>query len=164
MRVFVDTEFTDFSDPRLISFGLVSERGDEFYAELSDGWQVQQCSRFVVDAVLPLLERQTACTLSQKDAGRKLADWLMALDQKVSLISDAAVDGQLINALLRACATPPGSVFHTQLLTWPGSAMACHFERLLTQSLAGNSMRHHALVDARALTHAVLQTEAEFRK
>lgn len=33
-NVFIDTEFTDFLDPQLISIGLVAESGEEFYAEL----------------------------------------------------------------------------------------------------------------------------------
>ena len=37
MKIFFDTEFTDLSmDPRLISIGLISEDGREFYAELSE--------------------------------------------------------------------------------------------------------------------------------
>jgi hypothetical protein len=33
-NVFIDTEFTDFLDPQLISIGLVAQSGEEFYAEL----------------------------------------------------------------------------------------------------------------------------------
>jgi len=33
-KIFIDTEFTDFIDPQLISIGLVSEFGEEFYAEV----------------------------------------------------------------------------------------------------------------------------------
>jgi hypothetical protein len=33
-KVFIDTEFTDFNDPHLISIGLVAESGEEFYAEV----------------------------------------------------------------------------------------------------------------------------------
>jgi len=38
MRIFLDTEFTDFQNAHLISIGLVAEDGREFYAELFDGW------------------------------------------------------------------------------------------------------------------------------
>lgn len=34
MLVFLDTEFTQIQQPELISVGLVSELGHEFYAEL----------------------------------------------------------------------------------------------------------------------------------
>jgi len=31
---FIDTEFTDLSRPQLLSLGMVSKDGDEFYVEL----------------------------------------------------------------------------------------------------------------------------------
>jgi len=34
LKVFIDTEFTDFLDPQLISIGLVAQSGEKFYAEL----------------------------------------------------------------------------------------------------------------------------------
>lgn len=36
LRVFIDTEFTDFRFMKLISIGAVSESGEEFYMEISD--------------------------------------------------------------------------------------------------------------------------------
>ncbi|SFJ84850.1 protein of unknown function [Paraburkholderia megapolitana] len=36
MRIFVDTEFTDFIDCDLISIALVADDGREFYAERND--------------------------------------------------------------------------------------------------------------------------------
>ncbi|CAB3809093.1 hypothetical protein LMG28614_06950 [Paraburkholderia ultramafica] len=36
MRVFVDTEFTDFIDCELVSIALVADDGREFYGERSD--------------------------------------------------------------------------------------------------------------------------------
>lgn len=35
MKVFIDTEFTNFNYCHLISLGMVSERGEEFYADIS---------------------------------------------------------------------------------------------------------------------------------
>ncbi len=48
MRVFLDTEYTNISQPALISIGLVADDGREFYAELTDGWLACDCSPFVV--------------------------------------------------------------------------------------------------------------------
>jgi len=56
MNIFLDTEFTDLSKPRLISLGLVSEDRQEFYRELTDTWTLDQCSLFVIAWVLPLLD------------------------------------------------------------------------------------------------------------
>jgi hypothetical protein len=36
MLVFLDTEFTNFAKPSLLSIALVAEDGQEFYAELVD--------------------------------------------------------------------------------------------------------------------------------
>ncbi len=55
MRFFLDTEFTHLVDPQLISFGIVSENGREYYRELKDTWTLSQCSLFVLGWVLPLL-------------------------------------------------------------------------------------------------------------
>jgi hypothetical protein len=42
--------------------------------------------------------------------------------------------------------------------------MARHYQLLLNDYLGAGVKRHHALIDARALRGAVLQTEADFRK
>lgn len=55
MRIFIDTEFTSFKNPKLISIGMVSEDGHEFYYELTDTWTLPDCSLFVIGWVLPWL-------------------------------------------------------------------------------------------------------------
>ena len=52
MRIFADTEFTDFIDCDLISIALVAEDGHEFYAERTD-FDHHACSAFVREAILP---------------------------------------------------------------------------------------------------------------
>ncbi|WP_248324111.1 MULTISPECIES: 3'-5' exoribonuclease [unclassified Caballeronia] len=54
MRLFVDTEFTDFIDCDLISIALVAEDGREFYGERSD-YDDSTCTAFVREAVIPQL-------------------------------------------------------------------------------------------------------------
>lgn len=57
MLIYLDTEFTELArDAKLLSIGLVSENGTSFYAELADGWCLDDCSDFVVQVVLPLME------------------------------------------------------------------------------------------------------------
>lgn len=55
MRFFLDTEFTCLVRPQLISIGMVSEDGQEFYRELKDTWTIAGCSLFVLGWVLPWL-------------------------------------------------------------------------------------------------------------
>lgn len=53
-RYFIDTEFTDWKDSRLISIAIVSEEGQEFYGECSD-FDLSACNDFVRAVVLPQL-------------------------------------------------------------------------------------------------------------
>jgi hypothetical protein len=74
-NIFIDTEFTNFTDTELISIGLVTECGNyEFYAELPVNRK--QCSEFVIDVVLPLLgqDPKAECTLAELSP--KLRTWL----------------------------------------------------------------------------------------
>ena len=74
--IFFDTEFTGLIiDPRLISIGLVSEDGREFYAELSDTYQGSQCDQFVQEAVLPRLQGGDALN---DPTGTGAAPWQLA--------------------------------------------------------------------------------------
>ena len=77
MRVFLDTEFSDFTDPKLISFGLVAENGQAFFLELADGWNPKYCNSFVMDAIIPLLHRDPSTRISRNDAGipRWIPNW-----------------------------------------------------------------------------------------
>ena len=51
MRLFVDTEFTDFIDCDLVSVALVADDGREVYGERSD-YDRAICNEFVRAAVL----------------------------------------------------------------------------------------------------------------
>ncbi|MBD8616883.1 3'-5' exoribonuclease [Pseudomonas putida] len=56
-KLFLDCEFTQVDqNTKLISLALVSEAGDEFYVELTDTYQVEDCSDFVIENVLPQLD------------------------------------------------------------------------------------------------------------
>jgi hypothetical protein len=52
VRLFVDTEFTDLLDCELLSIGIVSEDGRDFYPERSDV-DLGGCGDFCRVAVLP---------------------------------------------------------------------------------------------------------------
>lgn len=59
--VFFDTEFTHLKpiidESSLISIGLVTEDGKRsFYAEINDSYSLEDCSDFVKQIVLPLLD------------------------------------------------------------------------------------------------------------
>lgn len=83
MKVFIDTEFTDFPETRncfLISIGVVAEDGREFYAELTD-YPNEACSPFVREIVKPLLGRvPTAIRGTKWDVAKALTEWLKPYD------------------------------------------------------------------------------------
>lgn len=57
MYLFLDTEFTDLlPGNKLISIALVAENGNYFYAELTDTYELKDCSNFVKQFVLPFLK------------------------------------------------------------------------------------------------------------
>ncbi|GBG02329.1 hypothetical protein AZSI13_16560 [Azospira sp. I13] len=88
--VFFDTEFTHLGiDPKLISIGLVSEDGSRtFYAELTDTYRLEDCSDFVRDEVLPLLEGG-ACQMRFEEVAHRLSEWLLDFGDRVVLATDS---------------------------------------------------------------------------
>lgn len=56
MNLFLDCEFSQLNQcTKLICLAFVSERGDELYVELTDTYQVEDCSNFGIENVLPQL-------------------------------------------------------------------------------------------------------------
>lgn len=102
INVFLDCEFTNFDQPKLISIALVTEDSKlSFYAELTDTYTREDCSDFVIETVLPLLD---AKDLSLPDNGgyshvhakitfaqcsEYLKRWIDYLDDKVVIFNDA---------------------------------------------------------------------------
>lgn len=141
MLVFFDTEFTDFAeDAKLISIGMVAETGDSFYAELSDTYTVEDCSDFVIEHVLPLLEGKNAL-MTFKELQSQLHNWLEALREPVTLATDSPPwDWHWIRVMFK-CGFPL-NINTTPLST---SYLLCPPR----QKFEPNT--HHALCDARLL-------------
>lgn len=78
MLVFLDTEFTDFVRPDLISLALVSEDGPKFYAERAD-YRREYCSDFVRETVLPVLGRVPDAACSRPELTERLHAWFERL-------------------------------------------------------------------------------------
>lgn len=90
MHIFFDTEFTQLSQQhaKLISIGLVAQTGLEFYAELSDGWAVADCSKFVIAEVIPHLEGPSRA-ISLSKLRSNLKEWIESISSPVELVTDA---------------------------------------------------------------------------
>ena len=151
--IFLDTEFTDFDYPQLISIGLVAESGERFYAEMSNGWSREGCSPFVVQTILPQL---TAGDFLQERcyAGRRLADWLAQQAGPVRVVTDApGYDWVLMLDLLAGLAPgnlyPEPLVFYSDCFPELVPLLQEAREKAFTDTPA-----HHALNDAEALREA----------
>jgi len=74
--LFLDTEFTDLvPGNKLISIALVNEHEDFFYAELTDTYELKDCSEFVKSFVLPFL-KGGEYRMSSYDCALKLGAWV----------------------------------------------------------------------------------------
>lgn len=152
--IFLDTEFTDFSrEPKLVSVGLVTEDGDEFYAELPMETWAKEASEFVWTNVVPYLE-EGAAVLPVPELAERLQEWLERQGEVV-LISDApAFDEEILERLYREA--------------WsPARPPACWYFGTGAETPAENdteggdhAVEHHALHDARRL-RAVYQRSLE---
>ena len=151
MLIFLDTEFTDFARPDLISLALVSEDGREFYAERND-YHRDACSTFVRETVLPLLGRVPDATCNRAELTERLHEWFDQLPEPATIIYDFEGDRQLLvwAILGRAYRNPPanfGEPLHLDghTITHP------MFEQALNRVYTEDWPAHHALADARAL-------------
>jgi 3' exoribonuclease, RNase T-like len=146
MRVFIDTEFTDFLDCDLISIGLVAADGREFYGERSD-YDDATCSPFVREAVLPQLGQHPGRVFTREALRTALLAWLdqFAREPERFFCMDNATDWDLLADLLDG--VPPG---------WQGQLIGTliDYHRLETY-FAEHKGRHHALGDARAQRYAL---------
>lgn len=151
MLVFLDTEFTDFVRPDLISIGLVAEDGREFYAERTD-YRRAECNDFVRATVLPLLGRVPGAACRRPALTRRLRQWLEALPEPAIIVFDYELDWLLLAdaCLGREHQKPPANVGETLHLD---KFAITHplFEQAQNCTYTKDWPPHHALADARAL-------------
>jgi len=149
MRIFIDTEFTDFVDTELISIGLITEDGDhEFYGELPVNRR--KCSEFVIKHVLPQLGAQPLALYTAEELEARLRGWLgqfRHLDD-VTICYDFNGDWQLFQFALDN-KVPDWLVCQNVYQRIDQEALARYFEEHGVQE-------HHALNDAKANRHVFL--------
>lgn len=85
MRIFYDSEFTDFIATEPVSVGFVTEADDTFYAEVSD-FNKALCSAFVREEVLPQLGKDPERVMPRHRLGLELARWLHRFDDRQVVI------------------------------------------------------------------------------
>lgn len=158
MKFFLDTEFCDRDQqnlPDLISIGLVSEEGHEFYVEFTDGWNPNHCNTFVLDVILPLLDAPGVLKLSRQECSGALIDWLVKISGgQAEVVCDFHLDMDLMQGLIGEC--PQISMAPITFGAIEGEVYCEHFDEYFV--LHPNKTKHHALSDAHALRHAFTRT------
>lgn len=147
IRVFLDTEFSNPVDMHLISVGLVSERDDEFYAELVP-IRDSDCNEFTRNVVLPQLGKTPEVSMSAEQLDVTLRAWFEKIRANAELVVvsyDFFGDFILLKEALYENLPPyvRGDNIRGRLNE---DARREYFQTVATQ--------HHALVDAKALRYA----------
>lgn len=78
MKIYFDTEFTSLDsiiDYKLISAGFVAENGQEFYFEMMEHYDFDECSYFVQESVLLHLDNEKH-GMTESEARIRLKQWL----------------------------------------------------------------------------------------
>jgi hypothetical protein len=103
MLLFLDTEFTDLiPGNKLISIALVDEHEDFFYAELTDTYELADCSDFVKSFILPFL-RGGEYKMPYNECALKIVDWIENRNCECIIASDApGWDMPHLNRLLKS--------------------------------------------------------------
>lgn len=160
MKIFFDTEFTDLVGIvygiQLISAGFVAENGDEHYFELPENYTRQDCSPFVIEAVLPHLDRAQFAKKNVR-AAEDFKDWVESFEVEVHLICDSPnYDWQLLAEFLEEQQAWPGNLMRETSV----SRLFNHYQAIENYfAYQPMAIRHHALWDARALVWAWRQGE-----
>lgn len=172
VNLFFDCEFTKLPGspegyPGLISIGCVAEDGRTFYAELNNTWQPGNCSQFVLETVLPLLQGGE-WRMTDAQCALRLKYWIEELtDEEVILRSDnPAIDWPWVEELFQFFGCWPKNLrrkcgaiaFETE--GQQESFDAAHL-KYWAEAFESGLRRHHALDDAEANRCAWLATKGE---
>lgn len=151
MLVFLDTEFTDFTRPDLISLALVAEDGREFYAERTD-YHRDACNPFVREVVQPLLWRVPGAACRRAELAQRVHTWFEKLPEPATILYDFEGDWLLLaHAWTHGVhKSPPRNV--GEKLHLDGHTISHPvFQQALNFTYTQDWPPHHALADARAL-------------
>lgn len=144
--LFMDTEFTGFKSPKLISIGIVALGGEEFYAEAE--YALDDCSDFVLATVLPLLNRNKK-PLSLEGLRAELLSWIETVrqDELVLICYDSEYDRRMLDQIFNGN-MPLGVVLRNLGASYVNKLKQYEFH------IKHKQAEHHALHDARALKYA----------
>ena len=165
IHVFLDTEFTSLTESAcLISIGLITADGDRsFYAELSDAYTKEDCSDFVLQEVLPLLNaspitesvnyKKVYARMTLTETRLHLNYWFAALIDPVQVWSDAPnYDWRYIQRIFSANGLPYNLLATPNAILDEDTSANARYQNTVEREYSQNTLkRHHALDDAKAM-------------
>lgn len=157
IRIFLDTEFTslDVAQPKIISIGLATEDGRDFYREFTDTYKVSDCSQFCKDNVLTLLWRSPDVERTAFQVANEMWTFLEDLSEEgytPIIVADYATDFHFFYEMMFLFANHEGSfpnksVIGLELIRFMKGTPS--FRDGFTEHLKTvGSPEHHALYDA----------------
>lgn len=96
IKIFLDTEFSCFKKPEIISVGLVADNGKEFYGETADF--LQSASPWVIENVVPHLNVDKLGK-SADDLGNAVTKWLSEFEEPITIVCDYDADIDMLLSL-----------------------------------------------------------------
>ena len=165
VHVFLDTEFTYLAETAsLISIGLITADGDRsFYAELSDTYIQEECSDFVLQEVLTLLDakpivdpvnyKHIYARMGLAETSQHLNSWFAALIDPVQVWSDAPNHGwRYIQQIFSANGLPYNLLATPNAILGEDTSANARYLNTVEREYSLNILkRHHALHDAKAM-------------
>lgn len=153
-KIFFDTEFTHLITPltpapaALISIGCISEDGKKFYAE-NGKVKIEQCSQFVIDTVLPLLERGSK-RVPYGRLAHHLRSYVESFNDEVVFWSDAPVfDWYHVSDMFNIFGWPENLNREPKALFFDSTIKQTRFKNGVKNAFYTLKLRpHHALDDA----------------
>jgi hypothetical protein len=174
MIAFLDTEFTDFVDPQLLSVGLVVGAGSksEFYGEVTDSDRIRAASRFASNVVLTQFGKVEGAACPYAEIGVRVSTFFAHLvtslepRETIEVAYESDIDWKLLKRAIEdagglswellVTALRPVNVYNVAGFQAGQLAADAYFD---AQRLAPFS-RHQALCDARALRIGYLAAAA----
>lgn len=150
MFIFLDTEFTHFVQCEMISIGMVSGDGHEFYFEITD-YDKSVCSEFVQYEIIPMLGKNNARSGTKEQCAIAVREYLASVPcEKFTIIVDYYQDIELLKDLLDYDLGPKyeGAVYIQNMFDHMEANRALF---LATEGyFVDGGIRHYALHDAKA--------------
>lgn len=157
IRVFIDTEFTHLSDvlnpepPVLISIGAVTQDGGGYFYAENEQTQLELCSDFTKEIVLPLLEGGES-RMQYSQISILFREWVESLGGQVEFWTDSPYhDWPYVQHMFDTYGWPANLHRTPMPLNFESSEMQQCFESSVAETFRMSSpllRMHHALDDA----------------